>query len=1244
MSINHQIRLDNTQLQADAQRASQMLKGIGNTAQAEAAKLDNQFKSIGRGFVAIGGTAALSILGKQILDTTAKFEKFGIVLKNTLGNTKGAEALDMIAHFAATTPFQLDEVTGAFIKMTNQGFTPTRNELIKLGDLASSTGKSFDQLAEAILDAQTGEFERLKEFGIKAKQSNDKITFSFKDQQTTVAKTNASIRGYILSLGELNGIQGSNALISASLTGQISNLGDKLAAMYNEIGTSNKGILNAAVSGAATLVDNYKSIGNVLMGLVATYGAYKTAVIVATVATNGLTLAESLWYAKSEALLAINKALNATMLKNPYVLATMAVLGLVGAMGLYANSIKKVKTEKELLNDIETESKKNTRSEIGEVDRLKKILNDTNKSYNERKVALDKLKEIVPDYHASLTNEGILINNNADALDSYVKKLVIAEKIKIAASKQSEAQQNFDDYKAENKDVLKSALKKEPNQRFAGEAAAIETWTKLAKEAGKYEDILEKLQSELVAIDAKTITPQKTETESEREAREAKEKKEKEKQKKNESDFEKLKLESQKKLNDEELQLLRSKITDKKDLIDLDYEQTLDAIKAEEDLYKEMAIKAGEKFPDLSIFDKRRSVAANKRVSDKVLVDKEEKDALLNQYQTYLQKIKKLDDDYKKDAVLLSGTDNLSARTEQYKNDIQTLKNELLETYGLQDLYVGQGSEFLTEKIKKAIPLFTEIADLTKTQLEEVKAIIDGIELSPEQLQTLKQAGIDVEKLVAELKKAKEASTKAIDEQNWKNILESVNTLSGSIGNLGEVLSGMGGAVGEIGAGLAELADSMSSVYTAMSSTDPMKVLSAGIDGLVKLVSMVANQIEANKKAQEEWNSKIDESVHLMAMARIEAEAYSSLNIFGVENPYSEAIAGATQYALATKLLAEQTEKLSQGKIQTGTKQVVSGQNVGAGIGAGAAVGAAVGSFIPVVGTLLGAGIGALVGGLVGVIATKTEPVFENLATKYGSILTQEGELNPELLADYDKLDEKTKKLVDNWKEVKAAQEAAQKQMEDNFKELAGDLGSSLSSALVEAFANGDLYSAIDKFDSKVNEVISGIVEQLIFSAVFGQMFTDLEEQFKNSFGANGDNNITDDLVRFNEEYKKGLEAYNEAMTAANEAMKNDGFAGFGLGDTRQATQKGFASMSQDSADELNGRFTAIQGHTFSIVESMKILQANSSQALRHLAGIETNTSRLEAVENNLVKVNNTMSSVKSGIDDINTKGVHIKG
>ena len=63
----------------------------------------------------------------------------------------------------------------------------------------------------------------------------------------------------------------------------------------------------------------------------------------------------------------------------------------------------------------------------------------------------------------------------------------------------------------------------------------------------------------------------------------------------------KLTLEERKKLDSQELELLRSKISDKKDLIDLDYEQTIEGIKEDEEAYKKVAKKSGYNSPDLSV-------------------------------------------------------------------------------------------------------------------------------------------------------------------------------------------------------------------------------------------------------------------------------------------------------------------------------------------------------------------------------------------------------------------------------------------------------------------------------------------------------------------------------------------------------------------------------------------------------------------------------------------------------------------
>lgn len=206
--------------------------------------------------------SSITSFGKSVIDITGQFQRLEAVLTNSLGSTSAAqESLRMIKDFAAKTPFAVNDLTESFVKLANQGFKPTADEMTKLGDLASSTGKGFDQLTEAIIDAQTGEFERLKEFGIRAEKQGDKVTFAFKGVKTQTDFTTDSIRQYILSLGDLEGVSGSMAAISETLEGKISNLGDSWDSMLNTIGSSTSGVmtgvidtLNDAIAGIEHLV------------------------------------------------------------------------------------------------------------------------------------------------------------------------------------------------------------------------------------------------------------------------------------------------------------------------------------------------------------------------------------------------------------------------------------------------------------------------------------------------------------------------------------------------------------------------------------------------------------------------------------------------------------------------------------------------------------------------------------------------------------------------------------------------------------------------------------------------------------------------------------------------------------------------------------------------------------------------------------------------------------------------------
>lgn len=197
----------------------------------------NNLNKVAAGVGAVFAADQVFAFTKEVIRVRGEFQKFEAVLTNTLGSRGLAkEALSEIKEFAKNTPFQVDELTGSFIKLANQGFVPTIEQMRKMGDLASSTGKDFDQLVEAINDSVTGNFERLKEFGVLANKQGDKVKFTFKGVQTQVDFTDEAIQNYILSLGDLEGVTGSMAAISKTLVGQTSNLEESYTQLFDKLG------------------------------------------------------------------------------------------------------------------------------------------------------------------------------------------------------------------------------------------------------------------------------------------------------------------------------------------------------------------------------------------------------------------------------------------------------------------------------------------------------------------------------------------------------------------------------------------------------------------------------------------------------------------------------------------------------------------------------------------------------------------------------------------------------------------------------------------------------------------------------------------------------------------------------------------------------------------------------------------------------------------------------------------------
>jgi hypothetical protein len=326
---------DNTEIYTIKLKDVNFIAGMKH-AQDEADKTKTKVSGIGGAMKIVGGImAGVSVfaLGSSVVDTLAKFEKFGAVLKTTLGSESEAQkAMEDITAFAAKTPFEVDGLTDSFVRLANQGFVPTMTEMTKLGDLASSKGKEMNQLAEALIDAQVGEFERLKEFGIRASKQGDKVSFTFKGQTKVMKLTDEAVKDYILSLGDLAGVSGSMAGISATTGGQLSNLSDTVTGLYLKIGTNLKPAIAGTTSGLMSAVGAISSFVDWTVS--GTTGARVFATVIGVVAGGLVTYGAitSALAIKTGVLTAYQWLLNTAMTANPIGIVIVAVGALVAGI------------------------------------------------------------------------------------------------------------------------------------------------------------------------------------------------------------------------------------------------------------------------------------------------------------------------------------------------------------------------------------------------------------------------------------------------------------------------------------------------------------------------------------------------------------------------------------------------------------------------------------------------------------------------------------------------------------------------------------------------------------------------------------------------------------------------------------------------------------------------------------------------------------------------------------------------
>ena len=239
----------------------------------------------------------------SIVQVRGQFQQLEIAFGTMLGNEQKAKALmDQMIDTAAHTPFDLMGVASGAKQLLAYGEAADKvnDTLVRLGNIASGLSIPLNDIVylygttmvQGRLYAQdvrqfTGRGiplvkELAKMYGVTAEEINNMVSagkIGFPDVEKVInSLTDAG--GQFYNLMEKQ---------SASLTGMISNLEDAWDGMLNDIGTSNQDVFAGAISSATYLVENYQKILDILEAIVISYGSYKAAIVLNTLATKGYT-------------------------------------------------------------------------------------------------------------------------------------------------------------------------------------------------------------------------------------------------------------------------------------------------------------------------------------------------------------------------------------------------------------------------------------------------------------------------------------------------------------------------------------------------------------------------------------------------------------------------------------------------------------------------------------------------------------------------------------------------------------------------------------------------------------------------------------------------------------------------------------------------------------------------------------------------------------------------------------------
>lgn len=290
--IYYGLGLDNSQLQSDANNARSIIKGVGNSVEAEGARIDNAYRKIATGVAAVFSVQQAIQFAKSVVDVRGEIEALNISFETLVGKDRAKALFSQIRTFAVNTPLLLNDLAKGAQMLLSFDVPAERVMTIlkQIGDVSMGDPQKFNSLTLAFSQMfSTGKLmgqdllqminAGFNPLTVMAEKTGKTVAQLKKEMEGGSISAEMVAKAFADATGEGGKFNGMLEKQSKGIQGLKSNFQGAWDDMLNDLGEKSQGFISSSIQGATDIVKNYDKVGEALAAIIAIYGTYKAAII-----------------------------------------------------------------------------------------------------------------------------------------------------------------------------------------------------------------------------------------------------------------------------------------------------------------------------------------------------------------------------------------------------------------------------------------------------------------------------------------------------------------------------------------------------------------------------------------------------------------------------------------------------------------------------------------------------------------------------------------------------------------------------------------------------------------------------------------------------------------------------------------------------------------------------------------------------------------------------------------------------